>query len=317
MNASTDQKNRYSRTGKDLLTNHQREVFAGSLFFLPWLIGFLAVTCYPLAFSIAISFNQVAIKPGSIGLEPVGFDYFRQALFEDVEYPVKLISSLVNVAFGMPMVVVFALIIALLLNGKFKGRTLYRVIFFLPVIIMSGPVMAELMTETSAMSIDINIMGIQTILMELDNSWADILLALLNSFVRTLWFCGVPIVIFLVSLQKIDRNMYEAASIDGATGWESFWKITLPYLRPIILLNCIYTIVEMGIATDDPTNMEIAEAIRDIGRPFSYAAALSWIQTMGLLLLILIVFLILNDWKEGKRQRDEMLENKIIRRKVR
>ncbi len=274
-----------------------RSTITGTLFFLPWLIGFFAITAYPLVYSLVICFNQVQIKPGEIILEPVGWEYFRQAFAVDTEYPTKLLASLASVLLGTPLVVVFSLVIALLLNRRFRGRTVYRIVFFLPVVIMSGPVMSELMTESSAMSINMDIMGLRSILMELDYGWARILLTFLNSFVRILWFCGVQIIVFLAGLQKIDRNMYEAAAIDGATAWEAFWKITLPHLRPIILLNAIYTIIEMGTAADDATNGKIVGAIRDIARPYSYAAVLSWIYAFGLLLLILLAFLLLRPRK--------------------
>lgn len=279
------------------LNNRIRSTITGTLFFLPWLVGFFAITAYPLIYSLVICFNQVQIKPGEIGLESIGWEYFRQAFAVDTEYPTKLITSLSSVLMATPLVVVFSLVIALLLNGKFKGRTLYRIVFFLPVIIMSGPVMSELMTESSAMSINMDIMGIRNILMELDASWAGILLTFLNSFIRILWFCGVQIIVFLAGLQKIDRNMYEAASIDGAGAWESFWKITLPHLRPIVLLNAIYTIVEMGSAADDATNGKIVSSIRDIARPYSYAAVLSWIYAFCLLMMILVAFLLLKPKK--------------------
>jgi oligogalacturonide transport system permease protein len=274
-----------------------RSTITGTLFFLPWLIGFFAITAYPLVYSLVICFNQVQIKPGAIELKSVGWEYFRQAFAVDTEYPTKLLSSLASVLMGTPLVVVFSLVIALLLNRRFRGRTVYRIVFFLPVVIMSGPVMSELMTESSAMSINMDIMGLRSILMELDYGWARILLTFLNSFVRILWFCGVQIIVFLAGLQKIDRNMYEAAAIDGATAWEAFWKITLPHLRPIILLNAIYTIIEMGTAADDATNGKIVGAIRDIARPYSYAAVLSWIYAFGLLLLILLAFLLLRPRK--------------------
>lgn len=274
-----------------------RSTITGTLFFLPWLIGFFAITAYPLVYSLVICFNQVQIKPGAIELKPIGWEYFRQAFAVDTEYPTKLLASLASVLLGTPLVVVFSLVIALLLNRKFRGRTVYRIVFFLPVVIMSGPVMSELMTESSAMSINMDIMGLRSILMELDYGWARILLTFLNSFVRILWFCGVQIIVFLAGLQKIDRNMYEAAAIDGATAWEAFWKITLPHLRPIILLNAIYTIIEMGTAADDATNGKIVGAIRDIARPYSYAAVLSWIYAFGLLLLILLAFLLLRPRK--------------------
>lgn len=289
--------NRNQTKPRRSLRPRTRSTITGTLFFLPWLIGFFAITAYPLVYSLVICFNQVQIKPGAIELKPIGWEYFRQAFAVDTEYPTKLLSSLASVLMGTPLVVVFSLVIALLLNRRFRGRTVYRIVFFLPVVIMSGPVMSELMTESSAMSINMDIMGLRSILMELDYGWARILLTFLNSFVRILWFCGVQIIVFLAGLQKIDRNMYEAAAIDGATAWEAFWKITLPHLRPIILLNAIYTIIEMGTAADDATNGKIVGAIRDIARPYSYAAVLSWIYAFGLLLLILLAFLLLRPRK--------------------
>lgn len=289
--------NRNQTKPRRSLRPRTRSTITGTLFFLPWLIGFFAITAYPLVYSLVICFNQVQIKPGAIELKPVGWEYFRQAFAVDTEYPTKLLASLASVLLGTPLVVVFSLVIALLLNRRFRGRTVYRIVFFLPVVIMSGPVMSELMTESSAMSINMDIMGLRSILMELDYGWARILLTFLNSFVRILWFCGVQIIVFLAGLQKIDRNMYEAAAIDGATAWEAFWKITLPHLRPIILLNAIYTIIEMGTAADDATNGKIVGAIRDIARPYSYAAVLSWIYAFGLLLLILLAFLLLRPRK--------------------
>ena len=286
-----------ARRSRLRLSYRARSTVTGTMFFLPWLIGFFAITAYPLIYSLVICFHQVQIKPGEIGLEYIGWEYFRQAFAVDTEYPTKLISSVCNVLMGTPLVVVFSLVIALLLNRKFRGRTVYRIVFFLPVVIMSGPVMSELMSESSAMSINMDIMGIRSILMELDYGWASVLLTFLNSFVRILWFCGVQIIVFLAGLQKIDRNMYEAAAIDGATAREAFWKITLPHMRPIILLNTIYTIVEMGTASDDATNVKIVGAIRDIARPYSYAAVLSWIYAFCLLLLILIAFVLLKPRK--------------------
>lgn len=291
-------RDRVVRSGAPRLKNRQRETLSGLLFFLPWVIGFLAITCYPLIYSIVISFNQVAIRPGEVVLEPVGWEYFRQALFLDTEFPTLLVTSVTQVAIGTPISVVFALVMALLLNRGFKGRTVYRMIFFMPVIIMSGPVMSELMTETSAMSIDMDLMGLNAILMELDKGWSLLLLKVLNSFIKILWFCGVQIIVFLVALQKIDGSMYEAASIDGASPWETFWKITLPHLRPIIMLNAIYTIIEMGTAADDATNAKIMESITDIARPYSFAAAMSWIYAFCLMLLMTIAFLLLRERRE-------------------
>lgn len=121
-------RDRVVRSGAPRLKNRQRETLSGLLFFLPWVIGFLAITCYPLIYSIVISFNQVAIRPGEVVLEPVGWEYFRQALFLDTEFPTLLVASVTQVAIGTPISVVFALVMALLLNRGFKGRTVYRML---------------------------------------------------------------------------------------------------------------------------------------------------------------------------------------------
>ena len=104
-----------------ILSHRMRSTLTGTAFFLPWLIGFFAITAYPLAYSIIICFNQVQIRPGVIELEPIGWEYFRQAFALDTEFPTKLISSVFNVAVGTPLVVVFSLVISLLLNGKIQG----------------------------------------------------------------------------------------------------------------------------------------------------------------------------------------------------
>ena len=108
---------------------------------------------------------------------------------------------------------------------------------------------------------------------------------------------GLAVFMFTGFVKSLPLEIEEAAAIDGATAWEAFWKITLPHMRPIILLNTIYTIVEMGTASDDATNVKIVGAIRDIARPYSYAAVLSWIYAFCLLLLILIAFVLLKPRK--------------------
>lgn len=288
------------------LTNRQRDKIAGSLFFLPWVIGFCAITLYPLLYSIIISFNAVSIRPTGTVLTPMGWQYYIDALTNDTEFPEFLLTSLQKILIGAPMVVIFSLIVALLLNRRFKGRTFFRVIFFLPVVIMSGPMMDELMNGTSAMALSFDFSNIEGIIHALPHVLLEPLMSFLNNILTILWFSGVQTQIFIAVMQKIDRNMYEAASIDGATAWEMFWRITLPYLRPTILLNVIYTIVEMGTFSNDATNQKIVRhMVTDIARPFSYSAAMSWIYAISLLFMIFISFLILNDWKETRRVRDE------------
>jgi len=288
------------------LTNKHRDMIAGSLFFLPWVIGFCAITLYPLIYSIVISFNEVSIRPTGTVLTPRGWRYYIDALMVDTEFRTLLLESIRRILVGAPMVVIFALIVAMLLNRPFKGRTFFRVIFFLPVVIISGPMMDELMYGTSAMSLSFDFSNIAGVIQALPRVLLEPLMSFMNNMLTILWFSGVQTQIFIAVMQKIDRNMYEAASIDGATAWEIFWRITLPYLRPTILLNVIYTIVELGTFSSDGTNVKIVRhMVSDIARPFSFSAAMSWIYAISLLFMIFIAFLVLNDWKEVRRVRYE------------
>ncbi len=271
----------------------------GFWFILPYLIGLFAITLYPLIYSLVISVNSVSIQPTGIELVYKGLQYFKSAMLEDAEFPTLLLESLKNIIISTPLIVVFSLIIAMLLNRKFKGRTFFRVIFFLPVVIMSGPLMSQLFSETSAMTLKFDFFNMWNIFKMLPKVLREPVWTFLNNILVILWFSGVQTIIFLAALQKIDKSMYEAASIDGATKWEMFWRITLPHLKPMILLNTIYTIIDRGTFANDPINLKIAKHVtNDIARPFSYSAAMSWIYTISLLAVIVIAFLLLKEKKE-------------------
>jgi len=279
-----------------------RSGLAGLAFFSPWLIGFAFLTLYPMIYSLVISFCDVRIKVSGIELIYVGLRHYIYALRQDTEFVPDLLDSLFLIATGLPVVLVFSLIIALLLNTKFYGRAFFRAVFFLPVIIMSGPVLTQLVTETDAMKLTMDYGLLWRYLRIFIGSPSVKYLGIfMDNLIRTMWFSGVQILIFLATLQKIDRSMYEAASIDGATGWEMFWRITLPHLRPTIVITAVYTIVEMAAVSSDPTNVNIIAHLREVHRPYSYSAAMSWIFALAQLLLIGVTALILVE-REGRRR---------------
>ena len=286
---------------KARLATKTRNRLAGMAFFSPWLIGFVFLTAYPLIYSLVISFCDLRIKVTGIDLSYVGFSHYRYALMQDAVFPTKLLESMFLIISGLPIVMVFALIIALLLNRQFPGRTLFRAIFFLPVIIMSGPVLLQLVQETDAMKLRMNYGILQQYLMRFTEAGQAKYLGLfMDNLISTLWFTGVQTIVFLAVLQKIDTSMYEAASIDGATGWEMFWRITLPHLRPAIVLNAIYSIVEMGSISSDGTNAKIMSHLLEVNRPYSYSAAMAWVYALAQLLLIGLTALILMEKKERR-----------------
>lgn len=118
--------------------------------------------------------------------------------------------------------------------------------------------------------------------------------------VLILWFSGVQVVLFLAGLQKIGQPVREAASIDGASGWQMFWKIELPFLKSLILLNAIYTLVQLGAFSNNAVNREVVNKMTLVGKTYGYSAALAWIYFACMLLVTGVTFLLLRD-KGGKR----------------
>ena len=164
---------------------------------------------------------------------------------------------------------------------------MFRTIFFLPVIISSGPVIKELIDQgiTTIPSIE------QYAIYQALNSNPDalingILLYLIKNLIVILWFSGVQILIFLATLQKMDSQMYEAAMIDGASQWECFWKLTLPSLAPIIIVNVIYTIVIYSVFSLNPVIDHIQKNMFRVDTGFGYASALSWIYFLVITLAL-------------------------------
>lgn len=289
---------------KPRLTIKQRDAIAGYLFFSLWIVGFLIFTAYSVIYALKLSVCSVdRIMAGSIKMTFKGLEYYNVALRVDTTFSKALFEAAMLIICSTPVILVFSLVIALLLNQKFLGRTFFRVIFFLPVIIISGPVLAELLTGNGAMVIQPSQNAVYQFIASMPSGIAKPVLYTLDNLVQILWFSGVQMIIFLAGLQKVDRSIYEAASIDGATAWEKFWEITLPSIRPLILVNAVYTIMELSNFPNNSVNNKIMNHMFETSRPFSFSAAMSWIYFIEILLLIGAAVLILNDWKEMKYKR--------------
>jgi ABC-type sugar transport system permease subunit len=285
------------------LSNKHREWLNGYLFAGLWIIGLLAFTIWPLIQAFYYSFNEAVFYGNSIKIQWIWFENFRYAFFEDLIFPVILINYLLEIIIDVPFAITAALIIAMLLNQKIKFRGVWRVIFFLPVIISTGPVIFELMGQ-GATSIPMLSDGSFTAFIRdyLPSFISRPILLLFEKLIIVLWFSGIQILIFLAGLQRIDHSIYEAAAIDGASSWQSFWKITLPSMKPFILLNVIYTIVTLSFF-DMPTprgQYSILSYIRDqtfSKRGFGYGCALGIIFFILILLQIGIYVLFLRERK--------------------
>ena len=235
------------------------------------------------------------------------FQNYINVFTTEVNFPITLGSFAISLVLQLPIIISFSLIIALLLNSKIKARGLFRMIFFLPVIIATGPVMTMLTDQGVASVPMMNDGSLAAIFAGLPQFLLDPLTELFNSLIIILWNSGIQILIFLSGLQKVSKTLYEAAKIDGASGWESFWKITLPIVKPMILLNAIYTVVTLATGG---TN-EIIELIYTVTnaptKGYEYGMAMSWIYTLIIGVILLIVFLLFREKSDKKVKYEKKL----------
>lgn len=285
---------------KGRVSRSTRNNIRGWLCEVPWLIGFAVFTLYPIASTLKMSFDSVIISATGLVTEPVGTDNYRKAFLGDVTFPKILLNYVGEIVLQVPIVIVFAIAVALILSKEIKGRGIFRTLFFLPVIIISGPIIDKF--------IDMGMMAIQgadtnsiilSVLDMLPDTAGGLLKTLIDSFVMTLWFSGVQILLLLSALQKIDRPMYEAAHIDGASGWECFWKVTLPNLRNMIVICIIYTIVTISTFDTNEVITTIQGNMFQTSLGLGYASAQAWIYFVILLLVIGFFMLLYGPRKEA------------------
>lgn len=267
----------------------KREAITGLLFITPWIIGALMFLAYPLITSFRYALNNIRISPMGLMFNFVGQENFTQILLSDVDFTKEIVDYLISTIISVPVIVVFALIIAIMLNQNVKGKGFFRLIFFLPVIIVSGPILGMLDAEGAGSITAIDTQAITTAIRGfLPEYVAEPISDLFENMVTILWYSGVQILIFLSSLQKIDRSMYEAAKIDGGSGWECFWKITLPNIKPMILLNCVYTIVFIS-NNDQNSIIELIKNSMFSGtqeKGYGYASAMAWMYSLIVLVIV-------------------------------
>lgn len=279
-----------------------RENLYGYGFVMIWIIGFIIFTLVPLIQTFQFSLNQVTVTATGIQMIPVQWKNYSRALFTDPTFVSLLVEYALETLISVPIVIIFSMIIALFLNMKFKLKGFFRTIFFLPVVITSGPVIQELVSQgTTSVPGIANNPGLAAFVAQLPAILQGPVQYLLSSFILILWFSGVQILIYLSSLQKIDQSIYEAAAIDGASAWESFWKITLPSLSTTTLINAIYTIITLSHFSENKVIKYIYNQTYAVQGGFGYAGAMSYLFFFVLIVLLGITALILSPRSEKKR----------------
>ncbi|MGN0618070.1 MAG: carbohydrate ABC transporter permease [Ruminiclostridium sp.] len=264
-----------------------------------WFVGVIYMFIIPLCQSLWYSMCKTELvseadKIAAYGMNGPGiytqwndFGNYQWAFTINPDYPKNLAESLTQTAYTVPLVLVFSLFVALLLNDKFKGRTLARAVFFLPVLIATGPVLGVINGDMLSQGISdasqfsalfktdfvedfLQFMGLNNI----NQQFADMVSDVTSSILNLIWDSGIQILIFISALQQIPTSAKEAASMEGATGWEFFWKITFPTISPMIFANLIYTIIDAFVKSDNPVMQQVMSYIKTW--EYGYSSAMAW-----------------------------------------
>ena len=281
-----------------------RKARAGYVFVLPFLIGILLIYLPILLDSLWVSFSNVGWNSQKGGVEYInqGLAHYTYALTTST-YLSALLEGMQQLIFDVPAIIIFSLFIAVVLNQKMLGRALFRAIFFVPVIIATG--LMETINGNDIASGDaggntddgsgetagsgiISMLDVEALFasMKVGGEIVTYIVSLVNDIYNIINYSGVQMLIFLAGLQGISPAIYEACQIEGATGWETFWKVTFPMISPMILVNAVYTIIDSFTRTSNPTMKYIAnEYIMEPER----ATAMSWIYFVLVALVLAII----------------------------
>jgi multiple sugar transport system permease protein len=265
-----------------------RQHSPGYLFLLPWFIGFFGLTIGPMITSLYLSFTNFDLLTAP---KWVGMDNYIRIFTADPKFLASMRVTMFFVIFSVPLKLAFALGVALLLNRGMRGLPIYRALFYLPSLLGASVAIAILWRTIFARDGLVNdflsifgIIGPSWISTPQYSLWTIIILAV--------WQFGSPMIIFLAGLRQIPQDMYEAASIDGASKWRQFWKITLPMLTPVVFFNAIIQTIEafksftpafiISGGTGNPINSTLFYTLYLYQEAFGffrmgYASALAWI----------------------------------------
>ena len=302
---------------KSRISYEKKKGLYGYGFIAIWIIGVIYMfivpifksawysMCYTELVTTADQAAQRGMTSAGIYTEWNNFGNYEEALFKNQDYLPKLTESLGAMVPQVIVVMIFSLFIALLLNQKFRGRTFARAVFFLPVLVATGPVLAVIKGDISTNGISsgeqfsalfqtdlvdelLQFLGIYNLNQQLTMTIQTITSDIFN----LLWSAGIQILIFLAALQQIPVSAKEAASMEGATGWEFFWKITFPMISPMTLANLIYTVIDTFIDSENPVMSIVLAQSR--GLRYGLSAAMAWIYFLIVAVALAIIVAIVS-----------------------
>ncbi|MBE6727414.1 MAG: sugar ABC transporter permease [Ruminococcaceae bacterium] len=268
---------------RSIESRHRRN---GFLFILPWFIGVCLFFLKPLFQTVYFSFSKVSVDLGGFETKFVGFENYKYALFGSPEYLNNLMDSLSDFAYQIPIILILSFIIAVVLNSKFKGRSFFRSLYFIPVIIINSVVMQFLGNSSSVEELSgaaqsaylgglIDFEGL-FLQMGIPVETTNLIFGYVNQIFDLIWQCGVQIVLFISGLQSIPEQLYEVSKVEGASKWEEFWYITVPMLGNSIVLVVIYTVVEFCVSQNNKVITQAYKVLLD-QQIYDISSAMLWL----------------------------------------
>lgn len=277
----------------------------GLMFISPWIVGLLLFFILPIITSLYYSFCKVELDASGIVSDFSGFKNFGYILNTHPFYTKNLTESLTEIAYSLPAIFVISLVLALMLNQKFGGRTFFRALYFLPVIVASGVVVDLLFAvNTDAMAsgganqeLSSNMIDFTEIIknLGLPDKISEYISLIMDNIFDMVWHSGIQIILFISGLQSIPDLLYEVAEVEGCSKWESFWFITFPMLSRVTLLVIVFTIVEL---LTDKSNVVMQLVITTLSNlEYGVGAAMAWLYFIVIgLCLSLVMFLLDRFW---------------------
>ncbi|MFD0960552.1 carbohydrate ABC transporter permease [Paenibacillus chungangensis] len=270
----------------------------GLLFVTPWFLGFIFLFLVPLIQSFIYSMNDLKLGKNGFDTDFQGFGFYRELFLSHPTFNRTLVEAISDIVINVPSITIFSLFVATLINQKFRGRVFARSIFFLPVLLAAPVLSLESSSEMTAIASTVTGVSdeggfaftsfeLQRLLLEsgVSSIIVDYITGSVDRIYEVISSSGVQILIFLAALQSISPSLYEAAKIEGTTGYEAFWKITLPMISPILLTNVVYTVV------DAYSRNELSEMIRDTAFQslnFSLSAAMAWVYFLVVTVILVV-----------------------------
>ena len=299
---------------KKVASLDKKKARAGWIFVLPFIIG-LVLVYIPIIYdsiSTSLLFREKDPVSGVFVYTFAGWEsYYRAftASIEGLDFLEVLIQGVGDMILDIPMILLFSLFMAVLLNQKMVGRAAFRAIFFVPVILstgimnsLGGSVMDNYMGSTSGINDGsgedaatniVSAMDVQQLFsgMAIGDGMLTYVTDAINRIYDIVNRSGVQMLIFLAGLQSISPAIYESVQIDGATAWETFWKITFPMISPMILVNAVYTVID-SFTSDSAVMQYIEQARIKLEYGDAISTAMSWIYflvVIGILGLVAAV----------------------------